>query len=97
MAPTRCGLSSPSRTDPRQNAKVRLGFTVSSLLADFHVNMKERDEPGEGAEAFEVVLWSRLAEEGWEPRGVALGRYPYQNIRFLTGSFSGRGGHVCLF
>ena len=37
MAPTRCGLTSPSITDPGKNAMVRLIFTVRSLLVDFHV------------------------------------------------------------
>jgi hypothetical protein len=37
MAPTRYGLTCPSRTDPEQKARVRLVFIVSSLLADLRV------------------------------------------------------------
>ena len=37
MAPTRYGLTSPSITNPGQNARVRLVLTVKSLLANFHV------------------------------------------------------------
>ena len=40
MAPTRYGLTSPSSTDQGQKAKVRLVFTVRSLLADFHVTVE---------------------------------------------------------
>jgi len=39
MVPTRYGLTTPSITDPEQEVRVRLVFTVRSLDADFHVNM----------------------------------------------------------
>jgi hypothetical protein len=39
MAPTRYGLTGPSITDPGQKARMRLVFSVSSLLPDFHVIM----------------------------------------------------------
>jgi len=39
MAPTRYGLTSPSNTDPGQKPMVRLVFTITSFLADFHVTV----------------------------------------------------------
>ena len=80
MAPTRYGLTSPSRTDPGQNVRVRLGFPVSSLLADFHVivaSPSEKEGVNQGRErklsrSSSRVLRMKAGKHGAWPWGSTL-------------------------
>ena len=55
-----------------------------------------REEPGERAVAA-LVVFRGFAEEGLEPRGVALWRRASKDIRPLAGALGGRRNSVCLF
>ena len=75
IAPTRYGLTCPSNTDLGQEARERLVFSVSSLLADFHVivvflSVKEKRSQGRGRKPSREssgVLRSRAGSHGAWP------------------------------
>jgi hypothetical protein len=70
MVPTKYGLTCPFNTDPRQKAKVRLAFRVSTLLVDFHVMV-----------AFPCVKEGRSQGRGRKPSRESSG-----NLRSRAGS-----------
>ena len=74
MAPIIYGFTSPSSTDPGQKARVRLVFTVRSLLADFYVivafpSVKEGRSQGMGRkpsrESFRVLRRRAGSHGAW--------------------------------